>query len=142
MLGAGRQIVDTYVAGGQVKVVFWPIADYGQTSINAAASAYCAGRQDPDAYWRLHDILFEQFQETYSGDRDYFIQAAVAAGADQTTFAACYDSGEGHTIVTTLDQIRLDKGINRRPTFDVNGNLLFGAPPFETFDQLIQAALP
>lgn len=142
MLGAGRQIVDSYVAGGQVKIVFWPITDYGQTSINAAASAYCAGQQDADAYWRFHDLLFEQFQETYAGDRDYFVNTAGAAGADQVAFEACYDGGEAHAIVTNLNQSRLDRGINRRPTFDVNGNLLFGAPPFSTFDQLIQASLP
>jgi protein-disulfide isomerase len=142
VLGAGKQIVDTYVAGGQVKVIFWPITDFGQTSIDAAASAYCVGQQDVNAYWRFHDRLFEQYAETYGGDRDYFVNAAGAAGADQAAFEACYDGGEGHAIVTNLNQIRLDMGINRRPTFDVNGNLLFGAPPFATFDQLIQASLP
>lgn len=142
MLGAGRQIVDTYVASGQVKVIFWPITDFGQTSIDAAASAYCVGQQDVDAYWHLHDRLFENFNQTYGGDRSYFVNAAVAVGADQAGFEACYDGGEGHDVVTRLNQVRLDRGISRRPTFDVNGQLLFGTPPFETFDQAIQAALP
>jgi len=142
VLGAGKQIVDRYVAGGQVKIVFWPITDLGQASVDAAASAYCAGQQHVDAYWRLHDLLFEQYRQTYGGGRDYFVNAAVAAGAEQAAFEACYDGGEAHATVTNLNQIRLDRGINRRPTFDVNGNLLFGAPPFATFDQLIQASLP
>lgn len=142
MLGAGKQIVDTYVANGQVKVIFWPITDIGQTSVDAAASAYCVGQQDVGAYWRFHDLLFEQYIQTFRGNRDYFASAAGVVGADQAAFEACYDGGEGHALVTNLNQTRLDMGINRRPTFDVNGSLLFGAPPFATFDQLIQASLP
>lgn len=142
MLGAEQQIVDTFVPTGQVKVEFSPILDLGTNSLNAAAAAYCAGFQDPLAFWALHDAFFADQGSVYRADRDYFVNAAASVGVDQAAFASCYDSGEAHDLVTQHDDARRRQNIAIRPTIDINGQLLFGAQPFEAFEQVIRAALP
>lgn len=142
MLGAEKEIVNNYVDSNQVRLVFWPVLDHGNASLNAHAAADCIGRQDVDAYWQTHDQFFLNQGELWGADRDYFIEAAVAVGVDQAEFEACYDSGEGHATVTELDSIRRNKGIFNRPSFDINGQLLVGSQPFEVFAQFIEAVQP
>ena len=142
MLGAEKQIVETYVPTGQVKVEFWPMLDLGPNSLNAAAAAYCAGFQNPMAFWELHDEFFANQGQVFRADRAYFINAAAAVDVDQAAFVACYDGGEAHALVSEHDSARRRANISIRPTIDVNGQLLFGAQPFAAFAQAIQAALP
>jgi predicted DsbA family dithiol-disulfide isomerase len=77
----------------------------------------------------------------WSADRDYFVDVAISVGVDQAAFEACYDSGEGHAAVTSLDSVRRERGIFTRPTFDLNGQLLVGSQPFSTFMGVIEALL-
>jgi protein-disulfide isomerase len=142
VLSAEKEIISNYVDSSQVRLVFWPVLDHGNASLNAHAAADCIGRQDVDAYWQIHDQFFLNQGELWGADRDYFIEAAVAVGVDQAEFEACYDSGEGHATVTELDSIRRNKGIFNRPSFDINGQLLVGSQPFEVFAQFIEAAQP
>lgn len=142
MLGAEKEIINTYVETGQVKLVFWPITDYGARSVNAATAAHCAGEQNSDAFWAYHDRLFENFGQTYSGDRTYFVETAVGIGLDQAQFEACYDGDDVRATVNRLNNERQTLGIFNRPTFDINGQMIVGAQPFSVFAQAITAALP
>ena len=142
MLGAEPEIIKNYVEQGRVRIVFWPMLDHGNASLNAHAAADCVGRQDVDAFWLIHDQFFLFQADLWQADRDYFVNAAVAAGIDQATFEACYDSGTGHATVTELDSIRRNLGVFNRPTFTINDQLLVGSQPFEIFEQYILAALP
>ncbi len=142
MLGAEPEIIDNYVEQGQVRIVFWPMLDHGNASLNAHAAADCVGRQDVDAFWMIHDQFFRDQGRLWQADRDYFVNAAVATGIDKGAFEACYDSGIGHATVTELDSIRRNLGVWNRPTFTINGQLLVGSQPFEIFEQFILAALP
>jgi protein-disulfide isomerase len=142
VLGAEPEIIDNYVEQGQVRIVFWPMLDHGNASLNAHAAADCVGRQDVDAFWMIHDQFFRDQGRLWQADRDYFVNAAVATGIDQGAFEACYDSGIGHATVTELDSIRRNLGVWNRPTFTINGQLLVGSQPFEIFEQFILAALP
>lgn len=142
MVGPEQQIIEQYVAAGQVQIIYWPITDLGVNSINAAATAYCAGEQDPALFWDVYYTLFQNYGQTYRGDRAYFLETAVAAGADEAQFAACFDSGEKQGLVQALDQERRDNGIRQRPTFEINGQQLFGAVPFSTFEGAIEDVLP
>lgn len=142
MLGTEPRILESYIETGQVRLVFWPMLDHAEASLNSHAAADCAGRQDANAFWQLHDQFFANQNDLYGADRQYFVNAAVATGVDKATFEACYDSGEGHAMVTAQDRQRRDEGIFSRPTFYINGEVLIGAQPFETFSQVIEAALP
>jgi len=141
VLGAEPEIIANYVELGLVRIVFWPMLDHGDYSLNAHTASDCAGQQDPDAFWQLHDQFFANQGELWQADRAYFVSAAVAAGVDGPTFEACYDGGSGQARVMALDSARRDLGIRNRPSFHINGQLLIGSQPFEVFAQYIEAAL-
>ncbi len=141
MLGTEPQILETYVNNGDVRIVYWPMLDHGNASLNAHAASDCIGRQDVDAFWEIHDRFYANLSELWSADRDYFVNAALSVGVDQAEFEACYDSGDGHFTVTQLDGIRRERGIFNRPTFEIDGQLLLGSQPFATFQSFIDAFL-
>jgi protein-disulfide isomerase len=142
VLGAEPEIVAKYVATGQVKIVFWPVLNHGDPSVYSTMAAECVGQQSSDAFWAMHELLFVNQRDLWSAGRDYYVNAAVSVGADQTTFAACYDSPAALATVMSLDTLRTQRGVLNQPTFDINGQLFFGSQPFSAFDQAIQAALP
>ena len=141
MLGPEKEIISNYVDNGQVKIIFWPIVDFGPGSMNAQAAADCVGRQSADAFWNVHDRFFENQRELSSADDAYFAAIAESVGVDVAQFAACYSSGEAHGHITALDSQRREAGIRQRPTFDINGQQLFGAQPFAVFAEVIEAKL-
>ncbi len=141
MLGAEPEIIANFVDSGQVRIVFWPMLDHGNASLNAHAAADCVGRQSPDAFWEIHDQFFANQADLWQADRDYFVAAALGLGIDQATFEECYDSGLGQATVTELDSIRRGLGIFNRPSFEINGQLLIGSQPFSVFSQYIEAAI-
>ena len=142
MLGAEPEIISNYVDHGLVRIVFWPMLDHGNASLNAHAAADCIGRQDVDAFWQVHDEFFLNQGDLWQANREYFVNMAVISGVDQATFEACYDSGTGHATVMELDSIRRNLGVFNRPTFTINDQLLVGSQPFEIFEQYILATLP
>lgn len=142
MLGAEKQIIENFVTTGQVKIAFSPLLDLGPGSLNSAAAAYCIGFQDPAAFWLAHDQFFEEQAQVYSAGRDYYVQAAINAGVDQTTFEQCYDNGDGHTMVTERDNARRQLEIYNRPTIDINGQQIFGSQRYSVFEAAIRSALP
>ena len=111
MLDSEPQIIDAYVDSGQARIVFWPMLDHGNASLNAHAAADCVGRQSADAFWVLHDYFFLNQGDLWRADRDYFVDRAVDVGVDQVAFEECYDSGTGHATVTELDSIRRAEGM-------------------------------
>jgi protein-disulfide isomerase len=141
VLGAEREVIANYVDSGQARLVYWPMLDHGNASLNAHAAADCIGRQDVDAFWQVHDDFYANQGDLWQAERNYFVNAAVAQGLDQAAFEECYDSGTGHSAVTELDSIRRQIGVFNRPTFDIDGQLLIGSQPFNVFAQFIEASL-
>jgi protein-disulfide isomerase len=141
VLGTEPQIIESYVNNGDVRIVYWPMLDHANASLNAHAASDCIGRQDVDAFWEAHDLFYANQGELYGADRDYFVNAAVSLGVDQATFESCYDNGEGHATVTALDSLRREKGIFNRPTFEIENQQLLGSQPFSTFMNFIDAFL-
>lgn len=148
MQGAEKEILAGPVAAGDLRLVFWPMLDLGPNSTNAATAAFCAGEQDPAAFWRYHDTLYDNQRRVYLADRDYFLATATDLGLDSEAFATCYDSEEMHTLLESLDQTRrTERQVSVRPTFDITGpsgesERIFGSQPFTAFDALIQTMLP
>lgn len=141
MLGTEPQVIEEYVDSGQVKIVFWPMLDHGRPSLDSVAAAQCLGLQNPDLYWTAHDVFFENQSQLWNAGRDWYVDTAVALGADQSAFESCFDGGEAHAFVTQLDEARRRQGIRQRPTFDLNGFLFFGNVPFNVFESYIEDAL-
>lgn len=142
MLGAEREIVANHVQTGQVKLVYWPMLDLGPNSENAAAAAFCAGEQDPAKFWEAHHALFDGQRSVYLARRDYFVALATGLGLDVAAFEACYDGDEMRATLAQLDSARRDVGVTQRPTFDLNGQRVLGAQPYETFAGIIAGEQP
>ena len=141
MLGTEPQVVDEYVQTGKVKLVFWPVLNHNDPSVYSTLTAHCVGRQDPEKFWVIHEMLFLEQRDLWSADRDYYINAAVAAGADQATFETCYDDPTAMDEVLNLDAIRRERGIHSQPMFDIAGTIYGGAPSYESFAEVLEALL-
>jgi protein-disulfide isomerase len=139
VLGTEPDIIANYVATGRVKLVFWPVLNHGNPSVYATLTAECVGQQSPDLFWVVHKYLFENQNDLWQANRDYYVNTAVAVGADQATFEACYDGEDGLATVMELDAIRRDRAVFSQPIFDINGEIFVGAQPYESFAAVFDA---
>lgn len=133
MLGTEPQIVVNYVESGQVKLVFWPVLNHGDPSVYSTLAAECVGQQSADAFWEIHELLFNNQRDLWTAGRDYYVNAAVSVGVDQTTFEACYDDPSALNTVLTLDELRRQRGVFSQPVFDINGEIIAGSRSYEVF---------
>jgi protein-disulfide isomerase len=103
----------------------------------------CVGKQDAEAFWTMHDLLFERMDE-WRADEDAierFTEYAAELGLDTDAFAACLLAGETSDLVQRqMDEGRA-MGVSGTPAFFVNDWFISGAQPFEVFQQVIEAAL-
>jgi protein-disulfide isomerase len=121
VLGLEQEIMDNYVATGQVKVIFSPVLNHGSPSVFSTVAADCVAHQNPELFWAMHGRLFAEQAQLWTATRDYYVNTAVAIGADQAQFEQCYDDGSGLARVQALDELRRARGITSQPIFDVNG---------------------
>ena len=139
MLGTEPDIIANYVETGQVKLIFWPVLNHGDPSVYSTLTAECMGQQDPDLFWVAHEHLFANQSDLWRADRDYYVNTAVALGADQAEFEACYDGPDGIATVLELDNIRRQRSIFSQPIFDINGEIFVGAQPYDSFAAVFDA---
>ena len=121
-----------------MKLVFWPVLNHGNPSVYSTVTAECVGQQDPAMFWAVHETLFENQSELWGAGREFYVETAVAAGADQSTFETCYDSQTAMDQVLELDNIRRQRGIFSQPQFDINGTVFVGAQPYIAFAEAIE----
>jgi protein-disulfide isomerase len=118
---------------GQIRVVFrdFPLA-FHENAAKAAEAGSCA--QEQGKFWQMHDKLFaNQASLKPAALKNY----ASEIGLDAAQFNQCLDS-EKYTRKWQSDRDEGESyGINGTPTFFVNGRMLAGAAPFETFVQMI-----
>ncbi len=102
----------------------------------AAEAAHCAG--DQGKYWEMHGKLFANQQDlTVASIKGY----AKDMGLDAGKFAACLDSGEKAKTVEAHRKAGDEAGVSGTPAFFVNGILISGAQPYESFKQVIDGEL-
>jgi protein-disulfide isomerase len=132
------QLDERYIRSGKVRFVYRHLAILGPPSVQAANSAECAGEQGK--FWPYHDLLFERvgplaFTESrlkgYAGELDL----------DGRAFAACVESGRHREQIQQETLIGRMLGMTGTPSFLINGRLLIGAHPFETFVRVIEELL-
>lgn len=102
----------------------------------AAEAARCAGADG--RFWLYHDRLFAE-QPRF--ERDHLIRYAVEVGLDGERFARCLDERAfAPAVEADVAQARA-LGITSTPTFLVNGVVMVGDHPVETFRSVITEAL-
>ena len=144
--GAFNQIKSEYIgAGKSVKFVYrdFPLSFHPMAQKYAEA-AECAG--DQNRYWEMHDKIFEEQEKLGTGtisslDVSDVKGWAAELGLNSANFDQCLDSGK-HAEEVRKDFADGSKaGVSGTPSFFINGNLLVGAQPFESFKQIIDAEL-
>lgn len=124
--------------GDQVRVVWkdFPLTQIHPQAFKAGEAAHCAG--DQGKYWEYHDRLFANQQSLMPDDLK---KHAADLGLDAAKFAACLDASKYGERVRdgVAEGTRL--GVNSTPMFYVNGRVLSGAQPYETFVSVIDEEL-
>ncbi len=141
MLRVEPEIVQKYVAAGQVQLILWHVLDHGQ-SAQAHQAAECAGQQSPIAFWQMHDTLFERQGELWNLENATLVAFAGELGLDTASFESCLSDQSVIDKIARMDQERRAAGIRLRPSFDVNGQIIQGAIPYDSFAQLFDRLLP
>jgi len=137
------ELKSEFISTGKVRYVFanFPLPNH-HNARQLAAAAVCAGKQD--AYWKMHDELFENRPRTSEG----ILDLGTKLGLQPQPFSQCLgDDGP------LTERIQLDQQIARRfqisgtPSFvlgaiDAQGrvvakDVIVGAQPFSAFESAI-----
>ena len=108
----------------------------GQESVNAALAARAA--QGQGRFWEYHDLLYENQDEVFSDET--LSDLAGEAGLDVARFENDFYSGRYEEAVAADFQEGQRVGVTGTPAFVVNGRMLIGLQPMETFEQVIEEA--
>jgi protein-disulfide isomerase len=136
------QVLKEY--GDRVKLVFkhFPLQSIHPWAEPAAVASDCVFKQNPAAFWKVHDALFDGQREINLQNLKDKVHAAVAAdGVDKAALDDCIDNQR------TLAQVKADQeegisvGVTGTPAFFINGRMLSGAQPFERFKAIIDDEL-
>ena len=133
-----EQIMEEYK--GQVRRVWihFPLTSIHPNAQKASEAVECAGEQNPDKFWELHDKLFENQSAIAVGDIKGYAQEI---GLNTAKFNECLDTGKYTAKVQQQAQAAQSAGISGTPGTFVNGELVKGAYPVETFEQIIDGIL-
>jgi protein-disulfide isomerase len=145
--GAGRQVQKKYVSAGRIRHAFvnFPLPMH-QHATQMAAAAICAGKQD--AYWKMHDLLFEDKPTT----KDAMLTEAKRLGLNLSRFEECLDNDTNWAKAIDQD-VKIAKRFNitGTPTFALGrvessnririSKIISGALPFGVFEMAIDEAV-
>lgn len=143
--GRAHPIVQTVLQqlGDEVRFVFrnFPLAEahpHAESAAEAAESV--AARRGSDAFWSMHDTIFDN-QDALA--LDDLLQYATDAGADARGVAEDVVSGAMRPRVRADFRSGVRSGVNGTPTFFVNGRRFDGewSDPVAFASAIRQAAL-
>jgi protein-disulfide isomerase len=126
------------VYGDKVRVVWkdFPLTQIHPQAFKSAEAAHCAGEQGK--FWDYHDKLFANQEALQADDLKKY---ASDLGLDAAKFGPCLDSSKYAERVRDGVSAGSRLGVNSTPTLYINGRMLQGAQPFETFAAMIDEEL-
>ena len=109
----------------------------------AAEAALCASKQGAEAFWAMHEHLFETVGEwgRQENTAELFGGYAAELGLNTDAFSTCIESRETAEQVQAELERGAAAGVGGTPAFFVNDWFVSGAQPFEVFQETIEAAL-
>jgi protein-disulfide isomerase len=131
-----EKIRETY--GQRVKFVWkdFPLTQIHPQAFKAAEAAHCAG--DQGKYWEFHDRLFANQQALQP---DSLKKHAVDLGLNAAAFDSCLESGKYRNRVREGMGQGEQLGVSSTPSIYINGRLVAGAVPYESFVDIIDEEL-
>lgn len=143
--GTEDQIVEEYVASGEVYFIYRSVGSLlgSPASVQAAEAAYCAG--DQGKFWEYHDLLFANqsslFVDINADITPKLTKFAEILELDPDTFQTCLGEGKYEDRVAVDEREARQAGVSGTPSFLVNGRLIKGNVPFSAFQEVIEEEL-
>lgn len=104
----------------------------------AAEASMCVNEQSSEKFWKFHDLAFKNQDKL---DKTNLEKFAKDVGADVKKYNECLDSKKFASFVQGEIEYGEKIGVKSTPTFFVNGQLVSGAVPIETFSEIIEDEL-
>ena len=126
------QVLSKY--GKKVRLVHrdFPIDSIHPLARQAHEAARCANEQGK--FWAYHDVLYANAPKADVAELNSY---AKEVGLNLADFEKCVASGKYRQIIQKDVDEGVRLGVNGTPTFFINGRLLAGAQPLESFTALI-----
>ena len=116
----------------QVKVVFkdFPLEALHPWARTAAIAGRCAYQQDPKAFWKLYDLIYDN-QDIISASNawDKMLDYAGRSGLNADTFKSCMSGPQASAEVDASITNGKELEVRSTPTVFVNGRRINGADP-------------
>jgi len=131
---------EEYIDTGKMRFVYKQYAILGQESVRASEATECAAEQD--AFWPMHDVLFEDLGTKRSTYNDETLSSfAAELNLDVDTFDTCLSSGRYSSLIAEDRTSIQALGVRGTPAFLINGIYISGAQPYEVFQEVIEEQL-
>lgn len=124
--------------GDRVRIVWkdYPLTQIHPQAFKAGEAAHCAG--DQGKFWEYHDQLFANQAALNPPDLKRY---AANLTLDTKTFDQCLDTSKYGERVRDGVALGNSLGVDSTPTVYINGRVLAGAQPFESFVAVIEEEL-
>ena len=138
------QLKKDYIDTGKIKFTFRHLPlDIHPLATKASEASECAN--DQGKFWEYHDELFNNFSTwtTLTTDtlQPQLEEYASSLGLNTQEFSSCLTSDKYTEKVNKDKTDAQTAGATGTPSFFINGKILVGALPFETFKILIDQEL-
>jgi protein-disulfide isomerase len=140
------KILQKYVETGKVKIIFKDFNIIGPDSVNASHGAHCA--KDQGLFWEYHDILYSNWTGENNGwaSSENLLKFAQEINLDIDQWSECMINGDSSQIILSSNEDARSLELTGTPAFFVIGpdgktTRLFGAQPFETFENIFEVEL-
>lgn len=130
------QIMKDY--DGKVRKVWinFPLTSIHPQAMKASEAAECAG--DQGKFWEMHNKIFDNISAL---SVDNLKQYAADLKLNAAKFNSCLDEGKYAEKIQAQMAAAQAAGVSGTPGTFVNGQLVKGAYPYETFKQIIDQEL-
>jgi protein-disulfide isomerase len=114
----------------EVRLVFkdFPLEQIHPWAMTAALTGRCAYQQNPDAFWKFHDAVYDS-QEKITPDNAYdkLLELATAANLEADKLRTCVADPQTAESVRKSIAEGVSIGVNGTPTSFINGRTVGGA---------------
>lgn len=123
-----------------VKLIYrhFPLTSIHPLAQKAAEASECAAKQNK--FWEMHDQLFALMTTDAGLSLEGMKKIASDLKLDINAFNTCLDSGEMASIVNEHALGGEGAGVTGTPASFINGQLVEGAIPYESFKQTVASA--
>jgi protein-disulfide isomerase len=126
--------------GDDLRIVFRdnPLPFHANAVPAAEAAREALAQRGQRGFWQMHDLLFENHDALERADLERY---AAAAGLDLARFRRALDAHTHRAAIEADAAVAASVGASGTPTSFINGRLLVGAVPIESFAEIIDDEL-